>query len=345
MRIEHLPSPIFVCAGEPSGDLYAALYVQQAKKSHPGQHWFGVGGPQMSATGVDIVFTYEKLEKLGFKAAFGALSDHVIALRKIKKAISRIRPRTFIAVAYPGMNFLLIKYARSLGCRVIYLLPPQAWAWGAFRVNLVARWVDKVISVFPFEYEYYRHRGIPVEYWENPLVGVLRYYVRTDNAPRIGFMPGSRCSEINRNLPVIMEFITYLQMQEKSVRFAIILHTYDMIGHNPRITRTLHYLKQQLPERLTVFFKDRYTVMKNCDLLVTCSGTASLEAAFMGIQQVFFNRCSWFDYVLLRPLLSIREYNLANLHFGKSLVPSCVHYSDHRLLSFLKHIDIEKYIN
>lgn len=307
--------------------------------------FFGVGSTCMSAAGVSILFDSKKLETFGFQSAFRALPRHIDALRRIKKAILAIKPRTFIAVAYPGMNLLLVRYARRLGCEIHYLLPPQAWAWGAFRANLIARWVDTVISVFPFEYEFYKRSGIEVRYWENPLRRYLKHYARTDMTPCIGFMPGSRRSEIQRNLPVIAVYLVHLHPKKRTTRFALILHDHEVIAQNPWFARTIRGLEQRWGERFVVYTKDRYAAMKNCDLLIACSGTASLEAAFMDIPQVFFNRCSWFDYTFVRPLLSIREYNLANLYFGKAFAPSCVHCSGRVLLSFLKNIAVDTYIN
>jgi lipid-A-disaccharide synthase len=340
-----IAGPIFLCAGEPSGDLYAALYVQEVRKSFPTSRFYGVGGPQMCAAGVDIVYPSNELETLGFQSVLGSLPRHINALHRIKKALQVIKPKTFIAVAYPGMNLLLIQYARHMGCVVHYLLPPQAWAWGAFRADLVERWVDTVVSVFPFEYEYYKHRRVHVQCWDNPLQSYLRHYVRTDKTRRIGFMPGSRRQEIRRNLPVIASYYAYLCTRTVATRFALILHDQEVVIKDPWIRRVVQDLEQKYRDRLVVHTEDRYAAMKNCDLLVTCSGTASLEAAFMDIPQVFFNRCSWFDYTLMRRFVAVKEYNLTNLYYGRTVVPSCVSSSDRRIATFLQNIDVRAYIN
>jgi len=337
--------PLFICAGEPSGDLYASFYIRETINSSPASRFVGVGGTLMEDAGVVRVMTCDELETLGLQTAISSFSRHMTVLQAIKKALQDIHPREFIAVAYPGINLLLCEYASRLGCTVHYLLPPQAWAWGGFRANLVARWVDRVITVFPFEYKFYKQRGIYVEYWENPLPAFLRHFIRTDTLPRLGFMPGSRGSEIRRNLPLIVHYLSYIQSSLKSMRYALILHTPDVITRDPRIAMSIKNLGDMYHDRLEVHTDNHYQHMKNCDFLITCSGTASLEAAFMNIPQVFFNRCSWFDYAFMRPFVKTREYNLANLCYGKTLVPACVSSNDRAIMSFLNGIDIRKIFN
>ncbi|MBN2619600.1 hypothetical protein JXB22_00815 [candidate division WOR-3 bacterium] len=340
-----IAGPIFLCAGEPSGDLYAALYVEKLKKSVSNPEFYGVGSTHMAAAGVKILFDSRDLEVFGVHSAISALPRHISALCRIKRAITAVKPGIFIAVAYPGMNLLLLRHARRLGSAVHYLLPPQAWAWGRFRIDLMKRWVDTVISVFPFEYEFYKEQGVPVQHWENPLCTYLKHYQRTHMTPCIGFMPGSRRQEIRRNLPVIASYYAYLCTRTAATRFALILHDQEVVIKDPWIRRVVQDLEQKYRDRLAVYTDDRYAAMKDCDLLVTCSGTASLEAAFMDIPQVFFNRCSWFDYTFMRRFVAVKEYNLTNLFYGRIVVPSCVSSSDRRIATFLKNIDISTYIN
>jgi lipid-A-disaccharide synthase len=132
---------------------------------------------------------------------------------------------------------------------------------------------------------------------------------------RVGLMPGSRSREIKRNLPVILEVIDRIKAEHKELQFSIILR--EKIDPPQTLHSTIYRV-----------YNDRYQAMKNCDLLITCSGTASLEAAFLGIPQVFFNRPSWVDFNLMRHFISIKELNLANLYFGRKIVPA---YIDRRL--------------
>ncbi len=307
--------PLFICACEPSGDLYASLWIKNLKTQYSRKELevFGIGGMYLKSAGVNLICDYRNLMSFGFSSGLSSLFSNYKMLKKIARVIYRIKPGTFVAVAYPGINLLLCRYAKKIGAKVIYLLPPQIWAWGKFRKYLIKKWVDLVISVFPFEYQFYNWEKIKVIYWQNPLFEELKRYQRNDYKKRIGFMPGSRLGEIKRNLPVIIEIIKNLKA-DRNIAYCLILHP-DTFNHLNRMV--------QVPNLLTVT-DNRYQVMKNCDLIITCSGTASLECAIMGIPQIFFNRPSFFDYHLFRHFLKIKELNLANLYYRKIITPSFV---------------------
>jgi lipid-A-disaccharide synthase len=230
----------------------------------------------------------------------------------IARSLFQIKPDFFIPVAYPGINLLLCRYAKRLKIKVIYLLPPQLWIWGSFRKYFIKKWVDIVVSVIPFEYHFYKQKKIRVTYWLNPLLKELKKYQRDDYTKRIGFMPGSRTSEIKRNLPVIIELISHLQ-NKYNLEYSIILHP------DTSNSKTLNKLRFLPNVKLIV--RERYREMRNCDLIVTCSGTASLECSIMEIPQIFFNRPGFLDYYVFRHLFNIDEYNLVNLYYRKKIVP------------------------
>jgi lipid-A-disaccharide synthase len=307
-------APVFFCAGEPSGDLYAGLLIRHLKERFPMIDIYGVGDGCMQASGADVVFQNERLMVFGLLDGLRSIIGSYTSYQKIARSIYRLKPRTFVAVAYPGMNLLLCRYARKLGIRVYYYLPPQIWAWGLFRKFFIKKWVHAVISVFPFEAEFYRGLGFETEQIRNPLVNELSQYKRNDHKKRIGFMPGSRPSQIDRNMPVITELINLLAVQLKGIEFCLIVH-------GPGHARDL---AERVQGRACIIGEQRHQMMKNCDLLVTSSGTATLEAALLEVPQVFFNRPSFVDFHILRRFLKINEYNLANIYFGQKAVPCYV---------------------
>lgn len=219
-----LREPIFICAGEPSGDLYAGLLVRKLKEKS-NVKIYGLGGDEMRKSGVEVVLDYQSLMTFGFTQGLGSLFRNYRIYQRIARVLYQIRPKTYIAVAYPGINLLLCRYAKKLGCQILYFLPPQIWAWGESRKYFVKKWVDQVISVFSFEYEYYRNNGIDALYMENPLIEHLRPYKRTDFVKRIGLMPGSRPSQIKRNLPVMLELMKKVSLKKTNIEYALILPT------------------------------------------------------------------------------------------------------------------------
>lgn len=169
--------------------------------------------------------------------------------------------------------------------------------------------------------------------WQNPLIHELKKYRRTDFKIRIGLMPGSRVNEIKRNLPimidVIQKFDNEMHSGTRSIEYCIILHPdclSDKRINNYLLPMLQQYEKMNKQPRLSLLpvIQNRYQTMRNCDLLIICSGTASLEASFMKVPQIFFNRPNFFDYYIFRYFMKLKEYNLSNLYFEKYLIPSFV---------------------
>jgi lipid-A-disaccharide synthase len=326
---------VFICTGEPSGDMYAGLLIQRIKKEMPYVEVCGVGGEQLEKSGAEVIKSYKNLMTFGFSEGMHSFLRNYRSYRKIGKTMYRRKAKTFIAVAYPGLNLLLCRYAKKLECRVYYFLPPQIWAWGGFRKYFIKKWVDKVVSVFPFEYTFYKKRGIDVVYVEHPLLNYLKRYKRNDLEKCIGFMPGSRTNQVRRNLPIIIELMKKIIREDTGVKFVLILHPGESLLKNTWFIALFKNLKSTLKHRVKIILTDRYQAMKNCDVLVTSSGTASLEAAFMNIPQVFFHRPSFFDFYLFKRFIKIKELNLANVYFNKKIVRDTIVYNKKKILNDL----------
>lgn len=317
--------PVFMCAGERSADLYAAAFVRRLLEMRPGLDVAAVGGGLMRESGAEIAFEFDRLMTFGLSDSLSALRRNYASYGKIARLLQERRGGTFIAVAYPGLNLGLCRLAKRWSMRVLYLLPPQIWAWGGFRARFVRRWVDLVVSVFPFEARHYEEAGIRTVLIENPLIGMLGPLKRTDQRRRIGFMPGSRISHLERNMALDLHVARFIRSSLSDMELCFIAadreHAAEMAARQTA---------------LPVLFNDRHQVMKNCDLLLVSSGTASLEAAIMGIPQVFFHRPTLLDDLVLRRLVTTGELNLANLYFGRRLVECYITNDDDRLRRLLE---------
>ncbi len=325
-------SPVFFCAGEPSGDVYAGLFVKQLKEQFPNARIFGVGDGNMQRSGVEIVMGYERLTAFGLSDSLSSLLSHYSCYKEIARRLLDSNSRTFVAVAYPGLNMLLCRAAKRHGMMVYYMLPPQIWAWGRFRKYFLRRWVDVIISFFPFEADIYRHLGLRTILHDNLLVRSLNSYKREKRHKRIGFMPGSRRSQIARNLPVVMKLASFIEVRRPDIELCL-------LAFDARSAAHLRMRQTMLP----IFYEDRYQTMKDCELLVVSSGTASLEAAAMGIPQIFFHRVSSLDDRILRKFVHVEEFNLANLYYGKKIVPCYINSNARRLEQQLRHA-LTKYL-
>jgi len=315
-----IQSPVFFCAGEPSGDLYASLFVKQLREEFPGAKILGVGDGSMDKSGVEIVMGFERLTAFGLTDSLSSLPSHYSSYVKIARRLIGSNARTFVAVAYPGLNMFLCRVAKQHGMKVFYMLPPQIWAWGRFRVRLLRRWVDAIISFLPFEAGVYRNHGFETLLFDNPIVKSLHRYKRRKRKRCIGFMPGSRRSQIARNLPVVLRLAEFIRGRRPDIELCMVVFDAEVAADLRSLQRSLR-----------VISKDRYQVMKDCDLLVVSSGTASLEAAAMRIPQIFFHRLSFLDDRVLRRFVYVDEFNLANLYYDEKIVP-CYVTSNARLL-------------
>ena len=309
-----------MCAGEPSGDVYAGFLADELRGRSPNVRILGVGGGNMQRSGVEIVSGYEQLSTFGLTDALVSLTSNYSSYRQIVRKLVESKSRTFVAVAYPGLNLLLCRVAKQQGMRVYYLLPPQIWAWGGFRKAFIRKWIDVIISVFPFEADFYSRLGFETILFDNPLVSSLDAYRRKRSGKRIGFMPGSRRSHVLRNLPVVLDLAGFIQNRRPDIELYL-------LAFDSRSAADIRGLQNTLP----VIFDDRYQMMKDSDLLLVSSGTASLEAAAMRIPQIFFHRVSLLDEHILRKFVYVEEINLANLYYGENLV-TCYVKSDARLL-------------
>jgi len=322
--------PIFICVGEPSGDLYGGFIARELRRKNPDLEIYGVGGDGLQRSGVKIIEGYTDLQTFGFSAGLSSFLRNCRIYRQTARALYQIKPKVFIAVAYPGKNLLLCRYARKLGIRTYFFSPPQIWAWGEFRKYFIKRWVERAISFFPFEYNFYKSKDLRVEYFENPLLKGLKKYQRRNFKRRIGFMPGSRRSEIKRNLPIMIRVMERFIQKRTDVDFLLIADS----QRSADFFRTLMAEKEKLI-KAEIVVEERYQMMKDCEFLIVSSGTASFEALIMQVPQAFFNRPSFFDYYAVRRFLKINEYNLANLYSGKPLIPTIISRNSEKIVEIL----------
>jgi len=331
-----LRSPIFFCAGESSGDMYAALLAEHIRHCMPHIRMYGIGGPEMQRAGIMIVKPYHDMQVFGFNAALTSLSASFRTYREIVYLLKTVRPGTFIPVAYPGLNLLLCRQAKKLGAQVFYFMPPQIWAWGMFRKHFVRKWVDTVISVFLFEHHLYSTLGVHSILIKNPLERTLQNYRRTDTRPCIGFMPGSRARDAKRQLPIMSRAIVQILVSWSDIRCVFIVPDRDD-PLNTVVQKTADRLNRPYyGKRVSMVYENRYAAMKQCDMLVIASGTASLEAYLMHIPQVFVHKPSFIDQYFLKPFLSVDEYNLVNLMCGEKRVPTCIRRDPEMIVQFIR---------
>jgi len=343
---------IFLSAGEASGEHYGALLaaaltgVKSAPKNKRAE-CYGMGGPQMAAAGVDCVVRAEDMAVMGLTEVVLHLPRIYREFQKLKRAIRARRPTVAVLIDFPEINFRLAKLFHQLGVPVIYFVSPQLWAWKQHRIELVRKYVRRMIVIFPFEVAYYRDRGIPAEFVghplaELPLPSITREKFAAQNnldpaCTWIGLIPGSRLTEIRDHLPTMLEAARQLVADVPAPLSA----PYEfLIPLAPTLDAVQRAAVTRLVERrgagLAVRLIDGSgaegatspiacgAALHHARASVVASGTATVEAALAGNPFVVVYRVSPVTYAIAKRLVKVPHVAMANLIAQKRVVPELI---------------------
>ena len=315
-----------IVAGEASGDLHAAEVVQELKRLDPKFESFGIGGDLLQREGMRLLHHAREMGIVGF---FNVLR-HLLMFRRIFNefivAIERERPDAVLLVDYPGFNLRVAKRCKALGLRVIYYISPQVWAWRKGRVKHIARYVDLMLVIFPFEEDFYRGHDVKVRYVGHPLIDEMAVPVREatalgierDAPLKIALLPGSRRSEIAALLPAMLDALAALEKDRKVDAFVIQAPTISSAELLSIMQRTGTYA------RITPH--DRGQSLAAADVALSSSGTATLECAIAGTPVVVVYRLSPANYWLARRVVTLPHFSLVNIIAGKKVVPELLQH-------------------
>jgi lipid-A-disaccharide synthase len=313
---------IFFLAGEASGDLYAGLVARAVRETDSSVRMLGIGGPEMRAAGVERVKDTSGLGVFGFWEGLTAAARLQAFVRRVEASLTELRPDVFVPVSFSGVNLGLARFARDLGIRVIYLSPPQVWAWGKWRAKKLRAATDKVVCLLPFEEPLFRRLGVNAVFLGNPLVDILNPQItqiaqiplsssRSPTpdprplAPRLYLLPGSRSGEIRRHLPLMLEVAERLQQDIPGLK-AFDLRLSDSGQEQSGAGRA------------------RYERMASADLILAASGTVTLEAALLGVPMVVVYRLSLLSHLAARLMVRLKYFSLPNLLLARRVVPEFI---------------------
>ena len=316
-----------IIAGETSGDLHGAKLVNAMQDREDAIFFCGVGGPALRAAGVRVLVDISELAVVGFTEVFSKLSTILRHLAAVKKLLKVLKPDLLILIDFPEFNLNVAAAAKKIGIPVLYYISPQIWAWRPRRVRRIGKRVDHMAVILPFEEQLYQDHHVPVTYVGHPLLDsglpdvseILN--AKTDSTPIIGLLPGSRESEINRHIPVMMETAALLKERYPGIKF--------LLSHAPSVAR------EQLDDALAhchadvdfeVVADDVEHLFQQCQLVVAASGTVTLQAAIYGMPMVIIYKVSTLSYWLGRALIRVNNIGLVNLIAGKEIVPEFIQH-------------------
>ena len=315
---------ILISAGEASGDIHAAAVTAALKQIDSSVEVFGMGGDALRAAGGEVLFDIKDHGVMGFVEVIKKLPD----LFKLRSDFARVmderQPDCLVVVDYPGFNMKLAKVAHDKGIPVVSYIAPSAWAWNKGRAKNVAKIVDKVACIFPFEYDVYKEAGAPVEFVGHPLLDIVKpAWERTEAEAWVGkqlghplvlLMPGSRLMEIEKMLPNLLAGAKLLKKQLPEVQFAM-----------PRAgTIPLELLQSKIKASgldIKITEGHNYDLFSVADLALATSGTVTLEAALCGLPSIIVYRTSALNAFIARRVINIPNIGLPNIVAGRQILP------------------------
>ena len=315
---------ILISAGEASGDIHAAAVTAAIKKIAPDTEVFGMGGDALRQAGGEVLWDIKDHGVMGFVEVIKKLPDLFRLRSDFARIMDERRPDCLVVVDYPGFNMKLAKLAHDKGIPVVSYIAPSAWAWNKGRAKNVAKIVDKVACIFPFEYEVYKEAGAPVEFVGHPLLDIVHPSMERSEAERwagkqpgkrlVLLMPGSRLMEIEKMLPTLLAGAKLLQKQLPEVQFAM-----PRAGTIPLALLQEKIAASGLEVRITE--GHNYDLFSVADLALATSGTVTLEAALCGLPSVIVYRTSPLNAFIARLVINIPNIGLPNIVAGKTILP------------------------
>ena len=320
---------ILLVAGEASGDLYGSLLVRALRERDSALGFAGIGGSRMREAGVDLFADSRDLAVVGLTEVLSHWKPIRSAFNRAVRELSGTPPDLLLLIDYPDFNLRLASRAAGFGVPVVYFIGPQVWAWRKSRLQAIARCVAQMLVILPFEADLYRQAGVPVQFVGHPLLDILpppmerteaRKALGLDPARRIvGLLPGSRRRELRAHLPTMLESAGLLRDRVGDFQCLIpVASTLEASEFRPYLERVTG-----LPEPILIEGKP-FEALSAMDVAVIKSGTATLEAALMGVPMVVVYRTSPLTYALASLLADVPHVGLVNIVAGERLVPEQV---------------------
>jgi lipid-A-disaccharide synthase len=321
------PLRLFVIAGENSGDIHGANLFRALFRLHPNLRATGLGGPQLEEAGVKLKSNIvEDLAIIGVTAVIANFPRIRRLFLKTMEYLKTHRPDAIILVDYPGFNIRIAERAKKLGIPVIWYISPQIWAWHRSRLYTLARVVDRMLVIFPFEVSLYREENVDVVHVGHPLFDVItvdktreevcKAFNFDPDRPLIGIIPGSRRKEVKQFLPIMLEGMRRYHELEPRAQFVIVrASTIEMDMIQNLIDAA------DLSFEPAVTDKDRYNLRAACDFSWVKSGTSTLEAAILGTPMLIVYRVNYMTWMIGKQIFTIGHIGLPNIIAGDRIVP------------------------
>lgn len=311
---------LFIAAGDPSGDNATSRLILELRESQPDLLLSGLGGPRLKKLGQEQLADYRDLAVLGF----GEVARRYFFFRRLmQECVDRIavqQPSCILLVDYPGFNLRLARRVRSFGIPIVYYISPQIWAWHKNRIHQIKALVDLMMINLPFEKELYDSHGV-----KNELVGhylledIPSEYIRTrpPGSRQLALLPGSRPQEISRMLLPMLESARRHNRQFGTT--AVVVGLEGRYDYEPE-------LEPFRDAGISVSYEDSRKIIYESDLVLTASGTATLETGIIGRPMVIIYKTGLITYLVARSVITLQSIGLVNLVLGEPTIPELIQH-------------------
>lgn len=312
----------YIIAGEASGDLHGGNLIKALREQDTEAEVRAWGGDLMEAAGAEIVKHYRDLAFMGFIEVLFNLRTILGNLSFCKQDIDRFQPDVLVLIDYPGFNMRIAEYAHAKGMKVVYYISPQIWAWKEGRVHKIKRDVDRMLTILPFEADFYAKYKMEVGFVGHPLLDAIKERPAFDVAerkssfglsadgPLVALLPGSRKQEIKSMLPLMIETVEAMGLN------------WVLAGAPAQDLAFYQSVAQR--EDLPLISGKTYELLEIADAALVTSGTATLETALFGVPEVVCYKGSEISYQIAKRLVKIDYISLVNLVMDREVVKELI---------------------
>lgn len=341
---------IFLSAGEASGEHYGTLLIPALRRVCPEAEFFGLGGRRMEALGFRPIVRAEDVAVMGITEVVRHMPRIYGEYRRLRTSIAAEKPDAAILIDFPDVNLSLARHLKRQNVPVIYFVSPQLWAWKKYRIRNVQRYVDRMLTIFPFEERFYHDHGVAAEFVGHPLAeleapaaGREEFARRAGLDPSkdwVGLLPGSRGKEIRLNLPEIVRAAALLNRESgRAFEFPLPLAPTLTPPQRDHIRALLTEAqgREAAPPRI-VLVEDARAVLHHARASIVASGTATVEAALIGNPFLVVYRISPLSYAVAKRVVDVPHVAMVNLIAGKRIVPELIQgdFTADRVVSLLR---------
>ncbi len=320
------PMKLYLVAGEASGDNHGAALMQALRQLQPDARFLGRGGPQMQALADPGNFT-NWIDEAAVVGLWEVVKHYPYFRRQFRQTLDEIataKPDVVVLIDYPGFNLRLARTLRerSLGGKIIYYISPQVWAWNRGRIPKMARWLDLMLCIFPFEAELYAQSGLRARFVGHPMLETLA--AKRIDAPRetnlLGLFPGSRAREVRKLLPIMLAVLRQLRRRRPQLRAEIAAASEPLAA---LIRAQLASAGDSLGE-VAVVTGEAAATMQRSTVGLVASGTATLEAAFFRMPFVLVYRVAALTYLAGKAVIKVEHLGMPNVLARREIVPEFI---------------------